>query len=178
MDPGSISKIFEAKGSKGGKKQLIEELFKIVRSSKETGGQMDKLSNVKLDPLLLLESFKILDLKAFVGQLEGLILSLEGFLKEKPNVKTFFELIDDEQLVLLKIKIWSQFTRFRMHLLRSNDEKSSLEIFLKNGFETHGNLVFKLKRIFCLYCEFEQTPLTVSTREEKSQSRRKHCLPF
>ena len=145
MDPGSISKIFEAKASKGGKKQLIEELFKIVQSSKETGGQMEKLSNLKQDPLLLLESFKILDLKNFVGQLENLILNLEAFLKEKPNVKTFFELIDEDQLVLLKIKIWNQFTKFRMHFLRSNDEKSSLEIFLKNGFETHGNIVVNYK---------------------------------
>ena len=106
---------------------------------------MEKLSNLKQDPLLLLESFKILDLKNFVGQLENLILNLEAFLKEKPNVKTFFELIDEDQLVLLKIKIWNQFTKFRMHFLRSNDEKSSLEIFLKNGFETHGNIVVNYK---------------------------------
>lgn len=139
LDQGSIGKIFESKASKGGKRQMIEEFSKIMKTSKENAIQLEKIANFKAEPLILLETYKILDLQPFLSSLEVLLKDLEEFLKGKPNVKTFFALMDEEQLILLKVKIWSQFNRYRMNLLRPDEAKQCMEIFMKNGFETHGN---------------------------------------
>lgn len=118
---------------------MIEEFSKIMKTSKENAIQLEKIANFKAEPLILLETYKILDLQPFLSSLEVLLKDLEEFLKGKPNVKTFFALMDEEQLILLKVKIWSQFNRYRMNLLRPDEAKQCMEIFMKNGFETHGN---------------------------------------
>lgn len=112
-------------------------------SSDSATGQLAKVSAIKQETFICLESYRILDLKSFISCLESLIKDYEAFLTAKPSVKTFCEVSDEEQVCVMRVKFWSQFNRYRMQLLRQDEAKFCVEIFMKNGFESHGNIIDK-----------------------------------
>ena len=132
--------MFEMRSSKGGKRQEIEDLLVLMKGSKESNILIEKLKNYKPEQAIFQEIYKIIDMKALVSSIELLLREFEGFLKGGPCLKTFFELMEEEIPFIMKIKVWSSFNKFRMHLLRQSSDGLNLEIFMKNGFETHGKI--------------------------------------
>jgi len=138
LDQTSIDKLFEMRGSKGGKRQEIDDILTVMKSSKESKILLEKLKNIKPESSILQEIYKIIDLKTLLSNIELLLKEFEKFLKGGPGIKTFFELMEEELPMILKIKVWSSFNRFRMQFLRQSPDGLNMEIFMKNGFETHG----------------------------------------
>ena len=132
--------MFEVKASKGGKRQEIEEMTKILKNNSEIPVIIENLQKFKPDNVILLEAHRILEINGFLNSIENILGEMEIFLKGKPKVLTFFDLVEEDQLNILRVKVWSQFNRFRMHLLRQNADGLNLDVFLKNGYETHGNI--------------------------------------
>ncbi len=126
------------RGSKGGKRQEIDDILTVMKSSKESKILLEKLKNIKPESSILQEIYKIIDLKTLLSNIELLLKEFEKFLKGGPGIKTFFELMEEELPMILKIKVWSSFNRFRMQFLRQSPDGLNMEIFMKNGFETHG----------------------------------------
>lgn len=144
--------MFEFKESKGGKREEINELKGIIRKKSDIPEIIERITNFKPEGFILLETFKILDQKGLIDLLSAILQEFECFLKENIKIKAFFELVDEDLLNLMKIKIWGSFTKFRMFFLKPTLDGLNLDIFLKNGYETHGKII---KRVFLINFIYE-----------------------
>jgi len=91
------------------------------------------------------ENIEIIDEKAIIEKITIIIEFLDEFLKEEIKKPTFEELHQGKGLIILKTRVFDENFKFRIYVLIENIINEVLEIYLRNGFETHGFLlVFKL----------------------------------
>ena len=62
--------------------------------------------------------------------MEKIVKDFEEFLKDKPKIKSFFDIISENSIILNKVNIWNNANKYRMYFLKENNDLK-LQIFLK-----------------------------------------------
>ena len=117
------------------KYEKCEEIFKKYDFEKEETGEKE----------YFLESLKKINQQEILDFFDVFIKNFEEFLKMDGN-ETFEKVVQNKDNQLFKIKIWSSFSKFRLFSLKEEKSEKNLKIFLKDGYETYGKKIFKLKR--------------------------------
>lgn len=115
----------------------MENIINFSKSETETKNILQKLTAYRQKDSIQLEFYKILNIKEFIALIEKIIKDFEEFLKDKPKIKSFFDIISENSIILNKVNIWNNGSKYRMYFLKENNDLK-LQIFLKNGFESHG----------------------------------------
>lgn len=129
----------EFHNSKGGKNQEIKEIISLFKSENQKESLLQKIKQIQPNNATEMEYFKILNINDFLVLVEKLLADLEEFLKKKPKIQNFFDLVKENEISLTKIYLWNNCNKYRMYFLYESSGLN-LEIFLKNGFETHGRV--------------------------------------
>lgn len=152
FDDASFHKFFHLFKSQKCKSEEISDMIKLSEAIETEDNEQSPISNKIFkkyieknnnEKLKFCESAEIIDIKLFLEKLKRLLDFWGETLKEdgmngcedyfKGKKKSFF---------FLKTKIWEDFNKFRIYILQENTASQNLDIHLKNGFETHGNIIF------------------------------------
>lgn len=78
--------------------------------------------------------------------MESMLKELENFLKNQ-GITEIKKFIDDDSFKLIKIKVWNDFLKIRISMLKPKLGVQEFDIILKNCFETHGKTNIYKKKI-------------------------------
>lgn len=145
FDSGSFKKFFE--NLESSKNDEIADLVRVIEILeeedceeslvKEAQSIISKYIQIKNETEYTVDNIKILDISIFVAFLEKTVKEFEVVLKSR-GFTSIEQLISDAGAKLYKVKVWSEGNKFRFCMINENFEKKEFEIFLKNGYESHG----------------------------------------
>ena len=85
-----------------------------------------------------LDTIEIIDEQILTEKLQSIISFFDEFIRDYIGKKEYEDLNSGKNIVVLRSKIFEEFLKFRVYALLENVGKDILEIFLKNGFDSHG----------------------------------------
>lgn len=136
----------------------IEDLIKIaeVLDFGEEGGQSPVSSKIYKkyieqsndERLRDLESVEIIDESIFIEKVINFISFFEESLVQEFQKNSFDDIHKAKNLTIMRIHVFEENFKFRVYLLMENIVKDSLEVFLRNAWESHGFQIkiFEIKR--------------------------------
>lgn len=146
FDSGSFKKFFENLESSKQSDEIADlvRVIEILEEEeceeslvKEAQSIISKYIQIKNETEYTVDNIKILDISIFVAFLEKTVKEFEVVLKSR-GFTSIEQLISDAGAKLYKVKVWSEGNKFRFCMITENFEKKEFEIFLKNGYESHG----------------------------------------
>ena len=96
---------------------------------------MEKSTEEKIREL---DTIEIIDEQILTEKLQSIISFFDEFIRDYIGKKEYEDLNSGKNIVVLRSKIFEEFLKFRVYALLENVGKDILEIFLKNGFDSHG----------------------------------------
>ena len=120
-----ISDVFEL-GEEGQSSPISTKIFKkyVEKSTEEKIRELDTI--------------EIIDEQILTEKLQSIISFFDEFIRDYIGKKEYEDLNSGKNIVVLRSKIFEEFLKFRVYALLENVGKDILEIFLKNGFDSHG----------------------------------------
>ncbi len=154
MDQATVKKYFELMDDKGQRSPYLDDIFKIVETLEEEKGdeennlqQLVAKHNPNKHQNYIVENYKIINPQPLISQLEKLLTDTEIFLRER-GFNRFSEVFEyDEAFMYMMIKGWNDLDRYRFYMLKENPAKKAFDIYIKNSFETFGNIYIHI----CIY---------------------------
>lgn len=117
--------------------EILEEEDAEEELIKEAQSIISKYLQIKNESEHGVENIKILEMTQFIAFLEKTIKEFEEILKIR-GFSSMEQLVSDDKTKIFKVKVWSEGVRYRFSIISENIEKREFDIFLKNGYESHG----------------------------------------
>ena len=96
---------------------------------------MEKSTEEKIREL---DTIEIIDEQILTEKLKSIITFFDDFIRDYVGKKEYEDLNSGKNIVVLRGRIFEEFLKFRVYTLLEKVGKDILEIYVKNGFDSHG----------------------------------------